>query len=63
MITLAEVNVSGIEDVQPDRLQQCRRDGSALKLVATAQRIDTEWRFRVEPTPVRIASFLGGCSG
>ena len=63
MITLSDVNVSGIEDVQADRLQQCRRDDSVLKLVATAERIDTEWRFRVEPTPVPIESFLGGCSG
>ncbi len=63
MITLADVNVRGIEDVQPDRLQQCRRDGSVLKLVATAERIDTEWRFRVEPTPVPVASFLGSCNG
>ena len=63
MITLADVSVRGIEDVQPDRLQQCRREGSVLKLVATAERIDTEWRFRVEPTPVPIASFLGRCSG
>jgi homoserine dehydrogenase len=63
MITLADVSVSGIEDVQADRLQQCRREESVLKLVATAERIDTEWRFRVEPTPVPIASFLGGCNG
>jgi homoserine dehydrogenase len=63
MITLADVSVSGIEDVQPDRLQKCHREGSVLKLVATAERIDTEWRFRVEPTPVPIASFLGNCSG
>ena len=63
MITLADVSVSGIEDVQPDWLEQCRREGSVLKLVATAERIDTEWRFRVEPTPVPIASFLGNCSG
>ena len=54
---------SGIEDVELDWLQQCRRDGSVLKLVATAERIDTEWRFWVEPKPVPIASFLGGCSG
>jgi len=58
-----DVGVSGIEDVQADRLQQCRREESVLKLVATAERIDTEWRFRVEPTPVPIASFLGGCNG
>jgi homoserine dehydrogenase len=63
MITLADVSVSGIEDVQPDRLQECRREGSVLKLVATAKRINAEWHFQVEPTPVPIASFLGSCSG
>ena len=63
MITLADVSVSGIENVQPDWLEQCRREGSVLKLVATAERIDAEWRFQVEPTPVPIASFLGSCSG
>ena len=63
MITLADVSVSGIEDVQSDWLEQCRREGSVLKLVATAERIDAEWRFQVEPTPVPIASFLGSCSG
>lgn len=63
MITLADVDVRGIEHVQADRLQQCRRDGSVLKLVATAERIDTEWRFRVEPASVPIDSFLGGCTG
>jgi len=63
MITLADVSVSGIEDVQLDWLEQCRREGSVLKLVATAERIDAEWRFQVAPTPMPIASFLGSCSG
>ena len=63
MITIADVSVSGIEDVELDWLDQCRREGSVLKLVATAERIDTEWRFQVEPTPMPIASFLGSCSG
>jgi homoserine dehydrogenase len=63
MITLSDVEVRGIEDVQAERLQQCRRDGTVLKLVATAERIDTQWSFRVEPTPVPVASFLGGCTG
>jgi homoserine dehydrogenase len=35
MITLADVSVSGIEDVQLDWLEQCRSEGSVLKLVAT----------------------------
>ncbi len=63
MITLSDVNVTGIEDVQPDRLQECSRSGSVLKLVAAAERVDGEWRYRVEPTPVPSSSFLGGCTG
>ena len=63
MITLADVSVSGIENVQPDWLEECRRKGSVLKLVATAERIETKWCFHVEPTPMPIASFLGSCSG
>ena len=62
-ITLADVSVHGIEDVQPNQLQQCRREGLALKLMATAECIDTEWYYKVEPTPVPIGSFLGGCTG
>ena len=63
MITLDDVSVRGIEDVDVEWLQQCRRENSVVKLVATAECIDTEWRYRVEPMPVPIASFLGGCSG
>jgi len=63
MITLADVSVRGIEDVQPDGLRECRREGQVLKLVATAERVDSEWRYRVEPTPVPMGSFLGGCGG
>lgn len=63
MITLSDVSVSGIENVQAERPQQCRRDGSVLKLVATAERIDAEWSYRVEPTSVPSGSFLGGCTG
>ncbi len=62
-ITLADVEVRGIEDVQMEQLQQCREDGSVLKLLGTAERIDSEWSFRVEPTLLPIGSFLGGCTG
>ena len=63
MITLDDVSVSGIENMQPDWLERCRREGSVLKLVGTAERIDTKWCFRVEPTLMPIASFLGSCNG
>jgi homoserine dehydrogenase len=63
MITLADVDVHGIEDVKAERLQQCRQDGSVLKLVGTAERTDSEWRFRVEPTLLPVGSFLGECNG
>ena len=61
MITISDVDVTGIEDVGAEQLQQCRRDGQALKLLATAERIEAQWRFRVEPTAVPISSFLGLC--
>jgi homoserine dehydrogenase len=63
MITIADVSVKGIEDVQPHQLQKCRQAGQVLKLVATAERNGTKWSFRVEPTPVPVGSFLGGCGG
>jgi homoserine dehydrogenase len=62
-ITLSDVDVRGIEDVHPERLQQCRRDDEVLKLVATAERAGPGWRYRVEPTPVPMESFLGSCTG
>jgi homoserine dehydrogenase len=63
MVTLSDVSVNGIENVQTDQLQQCRRDGLALKLVATAECIDAHWNFRVEPSAVPMESFLGSCNG
>lgn len=63
MIELSDVDVTGIEDVTAERLQQCREDGSVIKLVGSAERVDSEWRFRVEPTLLPVASFLGCCTG
>ena len=62
-ITLAEVDVTGVEDVDADELRQCRDEGSSLKLLATAEQTDGAWRFEVAPTPVPMESFLGSCNG
>jgi homoserine dehydrogenase len=62
-ITLADIDVSGVENIGTDRLRRCREEGNMLKLLATAERIDGSWRFEVAPKPVPADSFLGGCNG
>lgn len=63
MITLADVDVTGIENIENERLVQCRQEGMALKLLASAEHIDAAWTFKVEPTAVPLDSFLGSCTG
>lgn len=63
LISLADVSVTGIENIDANRLEQCSNDQSALKLVATAEVIDSNWSFKVEPTAVPLNSFLGSCDG
>lgn len=63
MITLADVAVTGIENVDAERLVDCRNESRALKLVASAEIVDGIWQFRVEPTAVPLDSFLGSCNG
>lgn len=63
MISLTDVEVTGIENIEADQLRQCRRDGMALKLIGSAQRNDGDWSFRVEPESVPLDSFLGSCNG
>ena len=62
-ITLADVDVAGIEDVDTDLLRRCRDQGNTMKLLATAERADGAWQFRVAPTEVPADSFLGSCNG
>jgi len=63
MFSLANVDVTGIENVSASDLQSCRQEGQSLKLVASAERIDDTWRLKVEPTAVPADSFLGSCNG
>lgn len=63
MISLSDVDVTGIENIEGDRLRQCAEDGLALKLVASAKPEDDGWSFKVEPTALPADSFLGSCHG
>ena len=62
-ISLSNVDVRGIVGIGQDRLEACRREGSVVKLLATAELVDDGWSFNVQPTPVPATSFLGGCTG
>ena len=63
MISLTDIDVTGIENVSVTDLQNCRRKGQSLKLIASAERINDNWSFKVEPTVVPADSFLGSCNG
>ena len=62
-ITISDVEVTGIEDVDTGLLRRCRDEGNTMKLLATAELVDGSWRFHVAPTAVPAHSFLGSCNG
>ncbi|MDG2376316.1 MAG: hypothetical protein P8M18_08190 [Woeseiaceae bacterium] len=63
MISLPDVDVTGIKNVSASDLQNCRQEGKSIKLVASAELIDDTWGFKVEPKAVPTESFLGSCNG
>jgi homoserine dehydrogenase len=48
-VTLADVEVEGIEEVTAAMLREVAAQGRCMKLVATAARQSTGWRLRVGP--------------
>jgi len=63
MISLSDVDVTGIGNIDTQSIEQCRKDGMALKLIASAERSQGNWEFSVEPKAVPLDSFLGSCAG
>lgn len=62
-ITLADVDVTGVEGVDAASLRRNRDEEKTVKLLASAEQSNGSWQFRVAPTPVAVDSFLGGCTG
>lgn len=58
-ITLADIDVTGIEAVTPQDVAKAGREGAVIKLVASAK----DGHFRVAPMAVSQQDFLGQCHG
>lgn len=58
-ITLADIDVTGINAVTPERMAEAAREGSVIKLIATAE----NGRFSVAPLAISKDEFLGKCNG
>ena len=63
MVTLADVDVTGVENIDAAALREVQSKGETMKLLATAEPVDGSWRFKVAPTAIPTDSFLGSCNG
>ena len=62
-VTLQDVAVTGITEIDTPQLQQELTRGNTIKLLATAQRTRAGYSLRVAPTVLPRDSFLGQCDG
>lgn len=62
-VTLDDVSVQGIMQITTEQLQEHRRRGETIKLVATAERKTDGYRLSVTPTTLPTDDFLGSCDG
>lgn len=58
-----KIKVKGISEVSVSDLESAKRRNCKIKLIATAERIDSGWNLRVQPEEIRLDSFLGNCNG
>lgn len=63
-VSLEDVTVTGITHVTPEQIQEYRRQGKVIKLVAEARRTEKEgYTLSVRPVPLPAEDFLARCGG
>ncbi len=63
MGSIHDIEVEGIQYVNPDQLLAARSRGNKIKLLAIAEPDGDSWKLSVKPTEVAANSFLGMCDG
>lgn len=61
--SIQDIEVEGIQHIQPDQLLAARLRGNKIKLIASAEPDGSNWKLTVKPTEVSASSFLGTCDG
>lgn len=62
-LTLDDVEVTGITELDGPALERAARRGRTIRLVGILRRDGADWRARVEPTPLRSTHPLAGVGG
>ncbi len=61
--SVGDIEVEGIQHIQPGHLQQAASQGKKIKLIAEAIPTGSTWKLSVKPCEVNSDSFLGSCDG
>ncbi len=61
--TIKDIYVEGIQNLTPQKLFEARETGHRIKLLAMAEKINSQWVLSVKPVVVETNSFLGMCDG
>ncbi len=62
-VTLADVAVQGITDINAEQLAEQRARGNVIKLVAEAKQVGDGYQLSVAPVALPADDFLAGCGG
>ena len=61
--TIQDIKVQGIQALSREEILEAERRGNTIKLVASAEIIQDNWKLSVAPSRVLAQSFLGSCNG
>ena len=61
--SIRDIDVEGIQSLQPQQLSAAKSRGNKIKLLASAEPNGDSWKLSVKPTEVEADSFLGTCDG
>jgi homoserine dehydrogenase len=61
--SIHDIEVEGIQHIQPQQLLEAKSRGNRIKLLASAEPDGNSWKLIVKPTEVNAHSFLGTCDG
>ncbi len=60
---LDDIKIEGIQNISEKQLVETKKKGLKIKLLGIAEKVDSQWELRVEPTELDENSFLGSCDG
>jgi homoserine dehydrogenase len=61
--SIHDIDVEGIQHIQPKQLVEAKSRGKRIRLLASAEPDGSRWKLSVKPTEVAANSFLGMCDG